>query len=71
MESSLIELASRRTDGVDVRLLWHAERGKAILSLADERSGRRFALTVSQSKAMDAFRDPFAYAQNFAPLRAA
>jgi hypothetical protein len=70
MDSNLVELASRRNAGIEVRLLWNRRRKRAILALSDEKSGTSFELAVSNKDAMDAFRHPLAYAQQYAPLRA-
>ena len=70
MDSNLVELASRRNAGVEVRLLWNRKRKRVILALADEKSGTSFELAVANHNAMDAFRHPYAYAQHYAPLKA-
>lgn len=56
------ELASRSNDGLHVVLLWDPRDGAVAISVADRREGRRFRFAVEASRALDAFRHPFAYA---------
>jgi hypothetical protein len=57
------ELAHRRTDGLDVRLLWQPGTDRVTVSLMDARTGDGFAVAVAPGeRAMDVFHHPFAYA---------
>jgi hypothetical protein len=56
------ELASRESDGLAVRLLWHPGEDAVTVSVADSRTGDRFQLAVDRKRALDAFYHPFAYA---------
>lgn len=56
-----VELADRGGDGIDVRLLWFRATGRVVVLVHDERAGSSFELDVHPSRALDAFRHPFAY----------
>lgn len=56
------ELASRESDGLAVRLVWHPGNGAVTVSVTDARTGDRFQLAVDRTHALDAFYHPFAYA---------
>ena len=56
------ELASRDSDGVHVRLLWHPAANAVSVAVEDERLGNRFQIAVAPDSALDAFYHPFAYA---------
>jgi hypothetical protein len=57
------ELAHRRTDGLDVRLLWEPGSDRVSVSLMDARTGDGFDVAVAPGEsAMDVFHHPFAYA---------
>ena len=54
------ELDSRTNDGIQVRLLWDADRNQVFVAVADERSGESFAFEVDGDDAIAAFHHPFA-----------
>lgn len=57
------ELAHRRNDGLDIRLLWESESDQVIVSLHDSKTGEGFELEVGpDERALDVFHHPFAYA---------
>jgi hypothetical protein len=56
------ELASRESDGLAVRLVWHPGNDAVTVSVTDSRTGDRFQLAVDRTHALDAFYHPFAYA---------
>jgi hypothetical protein len=56
------ELASRESDGLTVRLVWHPGEDAVTVSVTDSRTGDRFQLAVDRRRALDAFYHPFAYA---------
>ena len=57
------ELHSRTTDGLHVRLLWGPDDGRVAVTVADTKSGSRFAFEVAdRERALHAFRHPFSYA---------
>ena len=57
-----IELASRRTGAVEVRLLWRPGVEALTVSVADEGTGEAFEIPVPGESALDAFYHPYAYA---------
>jgi hypothetical protein len=61
--SELRELAHRRNDQLDVRLLWDPSTDAVCVSLRDSRTGAGFELPVGPGqRALDVFHHPFAYA---------
>lgn len=65
--TELHELAHRRNDGLEVRLLWDPSSDTVHVSLQDAKSGASFDVPVLPGQhALDVFHHPFAYA---APAR--
>ena len=61
--TSIRELAHRRNDGLDIRLLWDEATDRVSVSLHDARSGQGFEVEVGAGeRALDVFHHPFAYA---------
>ena len=57
------ELAHRRNDGLDIRLLWDSESDQVTVALHDAKTGEGFELEVGpDERALDVFHHPFAYA---------
>jgi len=57
------ELAYRRNDGLDIRLLWDSASDRVTVSLHDGKTGEGFELEVGpDERALDVFHHPFAYA---------
>jgi hypothetical protein len=56
------ELDARSTDGIDVRLLWHAATRTVSVSVLDSTQAQTFEFSVDPSEALDAFHHPFVYA---------
>ena len=57
------ELHSRTNDGIQVRLLWGPDDGRVAVTVADTKTGDRFAFDVPEPDfALHAFQHPFAYA---------
>jgi hypothetical protein len=56
------ELAYRANDGLEVALLWVESTNRLVVSVADERTGDRFALRAGRENALDVFYHPFAHA---------
>jgi hypothetical protein len=57
-----IELATRHSAGVDVRLFWRREGDVCTVAVNDDRTGETFEVQVTRERALDAFYHPFAYA---------
>lgn len=61
--TSVRELDTRVTDGIQVRLLWSQGDGRLWVSVMDTRSARSFCLEVGEGESpVDVFHHPFAYA---------
>ncbi len=57
------ELAHRRSDGIDVSLLWSSPAESLSIVVLDQGSGGSFEVVVENgTEALDVFRHPFAYA---------
>jgi hypothetical protein len=56
------ELAQRRTDGIEVSLLWRKQSAELTVSVSDERTGNVFELPAHPENALDVFHHPYAYA---------
>jgi hypothetical protein len=60
---SFEELDHRRSDGIDVRLVWHRHDGRVVVAVDDAKTGAAFAIDVRENdRAFDVFHHPFAYA---------
>ena len=59
---SLIELAYRDGDGLEVTLFWDERRDRLAVSVLDSKTGDFFALEAPRDKALDVFYHPFSYA---------
>jgi hypothetical protein len=58
-----IELDSRTTDGIEVRLLWHRTENRVTVTARDVRSGESLEVPVHDyESALDVFHHPYAYA---------
>jgi hypothetical protein len=61
--SLLRELDHRRSDAIDVWLLWREDDGQVLVSVADEKTGDRFTIELREGdRALDVFEHPYAYA---------
>ena len=56
------ELDRRRSDGIDVTLLWNVVTNTVFVSVVDEQHDDGFRFRVRPSDALDAFHHPYAYA---------
>ncbi len=57
------ELAHRRNDGLDIRLLWDSAADRVTVALHDAKTGDGFEIEVGRDeRALDVFHHPFAYA---------
>ena len=57
-----VELDTRHSDGLTVRLEWDRDTGQTKIVVRDTRSERLIAFGVAPVNAADAFRHPFRYA---------
>jgi hypothetical protein len=57
------ELDSRAVDGIEVRLLWRPHDNRAMVAVADSKTGEAFTVDVApHERALDVFHHPYAYA---------
>jgi hypothetical protein len=58
-----IELDSRTSEGIEVRLLWHGAENRVTVTAFDARSGELLEIAVrDHERALDVFHHPYAYA---------
>ncbi len=60
-ELAIRELDHRRSDGIDVRLLWNSRTNRVSIAVEDDHTGETFVLEVPSAQARDAFTHPYAY----------
>ena len=60
-ELAIRELDHRRSDGIDVRLLWNSRTNRVSVAVEDHHTGETFVLDVPSGQARDAFLHPYAY----------
>lgn len=56
------ELDHRRSDGIDVHLLWNEVDNRVTVAVFDAKTGEAFQIDVEGHEAHDAFHHPYAYA---------
>ena len=56
------ELAYRKSDSLEVMLLWHQATDELTVTVVDERNGIHFELAVEPHQALDVFNHPYAHA---------
>src|SRR4051812_43849890 len=56
------ELDHRRSDGIDVRLLWNETHDRVVIAVWDARTKDAFELAVDPHEALEAFHHPYAHA---------
>jgi hypothetical protein len=61
-EAVIRELDRRRSDGIDVRLLWNQTDDRVVVAVSDAKTGDAFAMPVEPEQALTAFHHPYAYA---------
>ena len=58
---TLRELDHRVSDGIDVRLLWRPHDNRALVAVADHKTGESFTIEVgADQRALDVFHHPYA-----------
>jgi hypothetical protein len=63
MSDLLHELDHRSNDRLDVWLLWRERDNKALVMVADEKTGEHFTIEVREDeRALDVFHHPYAHA---------
>jgi len=61
-EIGIRELDRRKSEGIDVALLWDPQTNRVFVTVEDERGGTCFEVDVDAADALDAFHHPYAYA---------
>jgi hypothetical protein len=56
------ELDHRRSDGIDVRLLWNQTDDQVLVAVADAKTGDAFEIEVERGESLAGFHHPYAYA---------
>jgi hypothetical protein len=56
------ELDRRRSDGIDVRLLWNQTDDRIVVAVLDAKTGDSFELQAAPREALEVFHHPYAYA---------
>jgi len=62
----IVELADRRSNDLDVVLLWGRRSGRVWVEVTDRSSGWSARVAARPDNALDVFRHPFAYARHAA-----
>ena len=57
----MTELAHRRSNGLDVALLWSRRTGRLVVAVSDDRTDESFSLDAPCDRALDVYRHPYAY----------
>jgi hypothetical protein len=63
-----IDLAHRRSDGIDVVLWWSPSDNAVAVEVLHLATDESFELVVDRDRALDAFYHPFAYAARRSPV---
>jgi hypothetical protein len=58
----LVDLASRKTGGIEVALIWNRRSRSLVVFAHDAATSEELAIPVSGDEAADVYRHPFAYA---------
>ncbi|HEV2784954.1 MAG TPA: hypothetical protein VGV67_01090 [Solirubrobacteraceae bacterium] len=56
------ELDRRRSDGIDVRLLWNQTHDQVMVAVFDAKTGDAFQFEVHARDSLEAFHHPYAHA---------
>jgi hypothetical protein len=62
----VVELADRRSDDLDVVLVWAKRSGRLWVKVTHRRTGRVARIDATPANALDVFNHPFAYASEAA-----
>jgi len=57
----MTELAHRKSNGLDVSLLWSRRTGRLVVAVSDERTEDAFTVEAPRDRALDVYNHPFAY----------
>jgi hypothetical protein len=62
-EAHVVELADRRSDDLEVVLMWGRRSGRLWVTVTDRGSGSVERIDATPANALDVYHHPFAYAQ--------
>jgi hypothetical protein len=57
----MTELAHRKSNGLDVALLWSRRTGRLVVAVSDDRTDDGFTVDAPRERALDVYNHPFAY----------
>jgi hypothetical protein len=57
----MTELAHRRSNGLEVSLLWSRRTGRLVVAVSDDRTEESFTVEAPSDCALDVYNHPFAY----------
>jgi hypothetical protein len=57
----MTELARRRSNGLDISLLWSRRTGRLVVAVSDARNDESFTVWAPSDRALDVYNHPFAY----------
>jgi hypothetical protein len=57
----MTELAHRKSNGLDVSLLWSRRTGRLVVAVSDDRTDESFTLAAPSDRALDVYHHPYAY----------
>jgi hypothetical protein len=57
----MTELAHRKSNGLDVSLLWSRRTGRLVVAVSDDRTDETFTVDVPSDRALDVYHHPYAY----------
>jgi hypothetical protein len=60
--AAMRELDRRRSDGIEVRLLWNQTDDEVVVAVSDAKTGAALVIPVERGQALTAFHHPYAYA---------
>ena len=66
MLGPMTELAHRRSNGLDVSLLWSRRTGQLVVTVLDERTDETFTVEAPSDTALDVYNHPYAYRDRLA-----
>jgi hypothetical protein len=63
MLTPMTELAHRKSNGLEVSLLWSRRTGRLVVAVSDDRTAESFTVEAPRDCALEVYNHPFAYHQ--------
>jgi hypothetical protein len=57
----MTELAHRKSNGLDVSLLWSRRTGRLVVAVSDDCTDETFTVEAPSDRALDVYHHPYAY----------